>query len=800
MPSLPDQHSPTRAPNTMGLSFDAPENGDVQASGEREQASARAPAEATRKQTPFRELPSPRLLIVLGAALFTVISLLMVARGLQDTQARRVETELVQNQIVVSAADQVNTLRDAALAQGTPVSDQQIKRVLANTAVGSKTAIYDWAADKRSFVAGGAAAEYTLRPATLAGFTLSRPGVDIAEAGTLADKRLGNLLLTWRPMDDGRLIVAVSPARDIYERPSVWLTYGLALFALAAIAASLLLAFIRQTQAVNRAGAALDQLDGKLASLAATGSGQWQLAGEGSDLSVVLPTGIMAGLGYEPKDRRFSMREISALIYPKDARLALSVWSAEGSPASSQFRLKDAEGQWQWVLAAAQGGTYRSGGMMLIGDKPVDNGDAAKAEARLKDAIESIPEAFLLWDEAGQLTAWNRKFCNIFRIPPSRLSPGLTASAIAQLASQGSDLITDYFSPPVDGTEQTLEIKLPGKRWGHVARRRTAEGGWVCIVSNITDMKRRARAQKRKERELELTLSSMEKSRAQLREAVEKYEIEKKRAEDANRSKSEFLANMSHELRTPLNAINGFSEVMQSELYGPLGHPKYSEYVDDILGSGQHLLALIDDVLDLSKIEAGHMDLEIGLIDLERILKEGLRLVEPQTAAGEISLTASIASLPSAWGDTRAAKQVFINLLSNAVKFTEPGGSVSVTAQADLDSITVLIADTGIGIPPEHMIKLGEPFELIEDHLAKSRRGSGLGLALSKSLMELQSGILGIASEPGRGTVAAFTLPRRQGVTVSLPALLGNKARILTREVAPAAAFSLQVANDAAAE
>ena len=751
------------------------------------------------------DLPSPKFLMLLGGALFLIITALMVTSALQDRQERRVETELVQNRITVSAADNINTIRAEALVSGEPVSQRQIKRILNNAAAGPETAVYDWAADRRSYIAGGTTSAFEIRPETLVQFNLNRPGLDLIPAGEIADSKFGELLVTWRPMDDGRVITTLSPAADIYARPSVWITYALALFALVAIAASLLLAFIRQTRAVTHASNALGRIDDQFTALEETGCGQWTFAladEEGELKHLTLPASFMGAIGYERKDKAFTLREISALIHPKDARSALSLWSDNDiRMTSAQFRMRDAEDNWQWVLArTSRNQIVHEGAIMLLGDDAVDSANAARAEARLKDAIESIPEAFLLWDEAGRLTAWNRKFCNIFRIPPSRLAIGQTASTIAGLASHGSDLITDYFSPPPDGNEQTLEIKLPGKRWGHVARRRTAEGGWVCIVTNITDMKRRARAQKRKERELEMTVETMDKSRAELREAVKNYQIEKQRAEDANRSKSEFLANMSHELRTPLNAINGFSEVMQSEMYGPIGHPKYSEYVDDILRSGQHLLALIDDVLDLSKIEAGHMDLEIGPVDLERILAEGLRLMEPQTAAQDITLTSSIASLPSAWADARAAKQVFINLLSNAVKFTDPGGSVSVTAQADLDSITVLIADTGIGIPGEHMKKLGEPFELIEDHFAKSRRGSGLGLALSKSLMELQSGVLAIASEPARGTVAAFTLPRRQGVTVTAPALLGSRAQILTREVQPSGEFSLNIANDRAAE
>ena len=261
---------------------------------------------------------------------------------------------------------------------------------------------------------------------------------------------------------------------------------------------------------------------------------------------------------------------------------------------------------------------------------------------------------------------------------------------------------------------------------------------------------------------------------------MRKYQYEKYRAEEASRSKSEFLANMSHELRTPLNAINGFSEIMQSELFGPIGDSKYKEYVNDILSSGRHLLELIDDVLDMSKIEAGRLKLEPKRIELERALAESVRLVSKRAADAGVTLTSSIGHAPPIWADNRAVKQVALNLLSNAIKFTSKGGEVTLTAEADLDGVTVIVADSGLGIEQAHLGRLGSPFEVIEDHSSKSRNGSGLGLALSKSLMEMQGGLLALASEPGKGTVACATFPRRKGAKVHLPPFIRKEAYLLT--------------------
>ncbi|WP_306250934.1 PAS domain-containing sensor histidine kinase [Parvularcula sp. IMCC14364] len=746
-------------------------------------------------------LPSVRMAIVLGAVLFVSLALVLFTKAAQESDSRRIETELTQNAIATKSADMVSALRTNAAMTGTEVTTTQVKRLLTANAVGEHTAVYDISADRTSYIAAGAVEGYVVRPTNLERLNLSASGVALFDREAIGIAPFGKVLATWRPMEDGRVILALSPAADIHDRVPVWTLYGLAFLAICLIAGSMVLAFLRQARAIQNAGLGLRQLGQELEQFSEAGCGHWSY--DKITAQLTLPASLMSELGFEHTPRICALREATAIVHPKDARGAIALWSGNETQSARQFRLRTAENDWQWVLASVDAQESGAGGLILpIGQTALGDDRLTQVEARMKDAIESIPEAFLLWDEQGRLTAWNGKFCNICRIPPTRLTTGMTVSMIAEASPDPSisRLITRNFSPPVNGSEQSVEVELPGNRWGHVARRRTAENGWVCIITNVTDMKRRAKAQKRKERELEMTVERLEQSQVELRDAVESYEREKLRAEEANRSKSEFLANMSHELRTPLNAINGFSEVMQSELYGALGHAKYAEYVNDILQSGRHLLALIDDVLDMSKIEAGRMELEIGPVDLERILQEGLRLVEPQTRAQDITLTASISSLPSVWADSRATKQVFINLLSNAVKFTQEGGSVSITAQADLDSITVLIADTGIGIEKDRLPKLGEPFELLGDHLSKANRGSGLGLALCKSLMELQHGILALASEANRGTVAAFTLPRRSGITVSLPALLDGKTQVLTKEPTPSPGISLAVANDTAAE
>ena len=192
------------------------------------------------------------------------------------------------------------------------------------------------------------------------------------------------------------------------------------------------------------------------------------------------------------------------------------------------------------------------------------------------------------------------------------------------------------------------------------------------------------------------------------------------------------------------------------------------------------MLELIDDVLDMSKIEAGRLTLEPKRIELERALNESVRLVAKRASDSGVKLTASIGHAPPVWADARAVKQVALNLLSNAIKFTPRGGEVTLTAEADLDGVTVIVADSGNGIERAQLKKLGAPFQLAENHFSRSRNGSGLGLALSKSLMEMQGGILALASQPGKGTVACATFPRRKDAKVRLPQFVRKEAYVLT--------------------
>ncbi len=229
--------------------------------------------------------------------------------------------------------------------------------------------------------------------------------------------------------------------------------------------------------------------------------------------------------------------------------------------------------------------------------------------------------------------------------------------------------------------------------------------------------------------------------------------------EIANKHKSEFLANMSHELRTPLNAIIGFSEVLQERMFGDMNE-KQDEYINDIHGSGKHLLSLINDILDLSKVEAGRMELELATFDVPSAIDNALTLIKERAGRHGIQLQAEVDSgITEIKGDERKFKQILLNLLSNAVKFTPEGGRITVAARPVDSMVEVSVTDTGIGIAPDDCEAVFEEFRQVGTDYTKKAEGTGLGLALTRKFVELHGGKIWVTSEVGKGSTFAFTLP-----------------------------------------
>jgi len=432
------------------------------------------------------------------------------------------------------------------------------------------------------------------------------------------------------------------------------------------------------------------------------------------------------------------------------------------------FRSPHEDGRVSWIDARGQSiGTRDTEGFDRIVGVALDvteersaQARAQAAENRLRDAIESVSEAFVLWDRRGRLRLSNQNFRDWFSIDPRVIKPGAPKAVIGRIAK----LAIRRETPAPDAQPGVIECELNDGRWVQISERRTADGGAVMTAADVTTIKTQEAARRRNEEQLQAMVTRLEQSQGELALLARKYEAAKVRAEAANRAKSEFLANMSHELRTPLNAINGFSEIMTAEMFGPLGDRRYKEYAQDILNSGQHLLALINDILDMAKIEAGKMTMSFEPISLEEAVEDAARLMRNRAEQADLRLSVEMSPLPDVEADYRAIKQVLLNLLSNAVKFTPRGGSVTVSSERLGDEVRLIVRDTGIGIATEDIARLATPFEQIESQHSKTQQGTGLGLALTKSLIQMHGGRLEFASEPGRGTTVSVYLPIRQDV------------------------------------
>jgi signal transduction histidine kinase len=237
-------------------------------------------------------------------------------------------------------------------------------------------------------------------------------------------------------------------------------------------------------------------------------------------------------------------------------------------------------------------------------------------------------------------------------------------------------------------------------------------------------------------------------------------------AEAANHSKSRFFANMSHELRTPLNAIIGFSDVLRGDAIGPLSVERCKEYSNNIYTSGRHLLDLINDILDLSKLEESATTLDASTVNLQNVIETTFNLIQQKADAGRVKLEANIEdNLPFLFADPRRIKQILINLVSNSVKFTKPGGTVSVYLKTGVEnSIIMSVVDTGIGMSEEDLKMAFTVFGQVNGDIAKQHEGTGLGLPLAKSLIELHGGVIGVKSQLGEGTTIEITFPANRSI------------------------------------
>lgn len=565
------------------------------------------------------------------------------------------------------------------------------------------------------------------------------------------DTNDGDILFGRRHLSSGTDLVILLPWNKATPnlRDSALLLIGFStsatLFALAF--ASFMTRQVHRTEETDELLLQSEKLFDLAASSAKCGIWSWNINSQNMTWS----SSIMKLLGFDSGGAELTFNQALGLVHPTDRKYLRRVEKSMRSGQSefdTKFRLKHADGHFLWMRARGEVRSNRNvtkhgeseervfyGIIIDMTDELMAAAREEQARVTLRNAVENISDSFALWDRNREIILSNSRFDNI-------------APFSVEESWQALD--------------EDLESEQENGRWLQIKSNRISGGAVVTIARDITDLKLKNAALEESRTALGETVTDLKTSRSHLKVLAEKFEEEKRRAEEANRSKTEFLANMSHELRTPLNAIIGFSEIMETGMFGPMGDERYEEYATDIRKSGRSLLELIDDILDMSRIESGKYDVDCQPLQTDLMVEDCIRLVEARAEEKNIDLTNAADLTPKIFADKGAYKHILVNVLSNAVKFTGENGAIRVSSTADLKFVTVTVTDTGVGIEKKNLKKLGMPFVQFEKHSEKRFRGSGLGLAISMSLVEMMSGSISVESEPGKGTKVSITLPRRE--------------------------------------
>ncbi|AOG05979.1 PAS domain-containing sensor histidine kinase [Bosea sp. RAC05] len=484
---------------------------------------------------------------------------------------------------------------------------------------------------------------------------------------------------------------------------------------------------------------------------------------------------MYAMLGYARTGQYMSFGEVSGFIHHDDVNLyalADAISRGEATHLDQEFRVRDSAGQWIWLKARAElvidrrtHAQHLVGIVVDISEQRRMAERTATADARLRDAVEAISEAFVLWDANNRLVLCNAKYQQLHKLPPELAVAGVCHDEIMRSSAQPSIDQEPMRSLRGHDGSSSYEARLSDGRWLQINGRRTKDGGSVSVGTDITKLKQQEERLTQSEHQLLMHVTDLKASRQkleaqaqQLTDMAERYLEQKAVAESANRAKSEFLANMSHELRTPLNAIIGFSDVMQSNIFGPLGE-KYSDYVRDIHASGEYLLRFINDILNMSRLESGKVSLEKTDLAIGLVVDEAVRAVQDEIDRKGLALTIEGPRDTHLEADPHALYQILGNLLDNAVKFTPEAGQVAIRIRPVPGAVNIFVEDSGIGIPKDKIHRIGRPFEQVEGDLTRSYKGSGLGLAIARSLTELHGGSLRLRSAIGAGTIVMVHLP-----------------------------------------
>jgi signal transduction histidine kinase len=487
--------------------------------------------------------------------------------------------------------------------------------------------------------------------------------------------------------------------------------------------------------------------------------------------------------GYEAAPEVGDLAFWRSLVHPDDLPRMLEAFAdleaGHVDRVDLVARTRHRSGRTLFIRSRAVAERDAAGKVTRIIGSSFDETERVEAEGRLRNAIDSLDSGFAYFDADDRLV-----ICNDGYVDPGNAarfgSPvGRTFEEIMRPFAHDDFTAVEAAGDPEawlawrteqhrNPPDEPLVIQWTNGRWFSVLERRTADGGRVGLWTEITE-------QKRREFDLEVSRQQLERQAAELITLAESLDAAradavkaKREAERANMVKSHFLASMSHELRTPLNAIIGFSDVMKTEVFGPVSPPRYAEYVRMISDSGTHLLSLINDVLDLSKVEAGRMTLAIESLSTADIYGQALGLTQPLATQRSVKLTGRLNGERGVLhGDERAVKQILLNLISNAIKFTEPEGTVQLEITDNAEGAVLRVADTGVGMDETDLVKALEPYGQINSTVTRKSNGTGLGLPLAKRLAELHGGRLSLVSTKGVGTTVTVTLPWKDGLYLS---------------------------------
>jgi len=562
-------------------------------------------------------------------------------------------------------------------------------------------------------------------------------------------------LLAWRLVPPhGKIVVAGLPVSEIRAEWRAGLFPALLLALVVSVATILVLwlysrgvlAHARQREAALQALAASERRFRDFADA----SSDWYWESDSEDRFVWFSERLGDILGVPPESLLGQRRGelIGGVVAEDDRRRHLDDLAERRAFRDFVYRMRLADGGRRWVrisgkpVVDAEGRFlgYRGTGSDIDAQRAAEE-RAEVLHRRLVEAFEASLDGIALFDAEDRLILANERYKEFF-FPGQEeaVQPGTHFNELAErlarvgrppLVTREDDEWRALRERRRRGQEEVV-FQLGDGRWMRLRERVTARGDYFRVFSEISEFKRRE---------------------AELRQTKEAAEL-------ANRAKSEFLAVMSHELRTPLNAIIGFSDILHRELFGPLGSGRYRGYAGDINQSGRHLLELINDILDLSKAEAGKLELLDEPVALEEVVGRATAMIAPRAEEAGVRLTAVLPETPL-WlrGDRRRLLQMLLNLLSNAVKFTPAGGRVTLSARAGEAGLELLVEDSGIGIAAEDLQRVQEPFIQLDSAMTRQREGTGLGLPLAKRLIELHDGRLEIESEPGRGTRVRVLLP-----------------------------------------